>query len=588
MRRRNPLILSDKEDDFLAELLRRIARWASKDPSSDGKEFVSFDTYEDDAVRPLSAFRTNFVLRWEPRLRANCEIKLELTSIRETFDHASYYVDSESIVRAYSKFGVLLDKGWIPNVEGFYISSLEVPSSCRGQGVGLHVLETLIELSERHEIYLVWDYNTNVKRAEPEGSKAIENLKAWYQKAGGLFSPIASSLEIYDFVYPDYILKPYKGLVSAPEPITRLNPSEIAGAFLSKFPRKWWYTDEDWKIMVNAIQRQYNDPDNHYNGKFFADEFELEDLDTSLAEEHLIDLMEKAGNPMIGLSADWATTAFGLGEPELIMHFGVPVEVYPYVLVQDDEDIDRPWALLEYTGDGIDPDTDRAEYNEIKSEISEHYLGKLMAKEYAEFRADHGAEPLKFPTRTNRGVSTVKVAKKVIRDSKGRKIPAKYLKGYKGKKLTQRKKEIEQRRDEYKKALEKYDDEDNFPKSVIKKLYRPFETDKGIKSKPSSYTVEAKRRGFTGSISNKAKQASEYYGGKIPQSVLKEVNARGMAAWTSGGHRPGQTSHSWGIARVNSFLVGGKTFFTADKGLASKLPEEVQTAIKKERHWKGN
>lgn len=148
-------------------------------------------------------------------------------------------------------------------------------------------------------------------------------------------------------------------------------------------------------------------------------------------------------------------------------------------------------------------------------------------------------------------------------------------------------KEIEQRRDEYQNALDKYGDEDDFPKSVLKKLYRPFKTDQGVKSKRSSYTVEAKRRGFKGSIANKAKQASKYYGGKIPPSVLKEVNARGMAAWASGGHRPGQTSHSWGVARVNSFLVGGKAFFTSDKDLATKLPKKVQAAIKKERHWKG-
>lgn len=180
-----------------------------------------------------------------------------------------------------------------------------------------------------------------------------------------------------------------------------------------------------------------------------------------------------------------------------------------------------------------------------------------------------------------------KVAKSIVRDSKGRKIPQKYLAGYKGKRLEERKKEIEQRRNEYQDALETYGDEDNFPKQTLQKLYRPFKTDQGVKDKRSSYTVEAKRRGFKGSISEKASQASEYYGGKIPIQVLKEVNARGMAAWASGGHRPGQTSHSWGVARVNSFLVGGKTFFTADKDLASKLPKKVQSAIKKQRHWKG-
>ena len=169
--------------------------------------------------------------------------------------------------------------------------------------------------------------------------------------------------------------------------------------------------------------------------------------------------------------------------------------------------------------------------------------------------------------------------KKGTRDSQGRFIPEKYLKGYKGKRRQQRIDEIEQRRDEYNDALDKYGDEDDFPKTVLKKLYRPFKTDKGIKSKKSSYTVEAKNRGFTGSVKNKAEQASEYYGGKVPFDILEQVKDRGYAAWASGGHRPGQSSHSWGIARVNSFLVGGKTFFTADSDLADQLSDKVYNAI---------
>ena len=177
------------------------------------------------------------------------------------------------------------------------------------------------------------------------------------------------------------------------------------------------------------------------------------------------------------------------------------------------------------------------------------------------------------------------MAKKETRDSKGRLIPQKYLTGYKGKQLQERLEELEQRRDEYEDALEKYGNEDKFTKSIIKKLYRPFKTDKGIKSKRSKYTIEAEKRGFVGSIAEKSKAASKYYGGKVDASILKEVNRRGMAAWASGGHRAGQTSHSWGIARVNSFLVGGKTFFTSDKDQAKKMPNHVRKAIEQERTY---
>ena len=55
----------------------------------------------------------------------------------------------------------------------------------------------------------------------------------------------------------------------------------------------------------------------------------------------------------------------------------------------------------------------------------------------------------------------------------------------------------------------------------------------------------------------------------IPYSILKKVYDRGMAAW-KGGHRPGASSHAWAFARVNSFIVGGKTRKTADADLWKK------------------
>lgn len=55
----------------------------------------------------------------------------------------------------------------------------------------------------------------------------------------------------------------------------------------------------------------------------------------------------------------------------------------------------------------------------------------------------------------------------------------------------------------------------------------------------------------------------------IPYGILKKVYDRGMAAW-KGGHRPGATPHQWAFARVNSFIVGGKTRKTADADLWKK------------------
>jgi len=55
----------------------------------------------------------------------------------------------------------------------------------------------------------------------------------------------------------------------------------------------------------------------------------------------------------------------------------------------------------------------------------------------------------------------------------------------------------------------------------------------------------------------------------ISYSILKQVYNRGMAAW-KGGHRPGATPQQWALARVNSFLTGGKTRHTADSDLWKK------------------
>lgn len=64
-------------------------------------------------------------------------------------------------------------------------------------------------------------------------------------------------------------------------------------------------------------------------------------------------------------------------------------------------------------------------------------------------------------------------------------------------------------------------------------------------------------------LKKKAKKTGYSYG------TLKKVYDRGVAAWRTG-HRPGTTPQQWGMARVNSFVTGGKTAKTADKDLAKK------------------
>jgi len=61
----------------------------------------------------------------------------------------------------------------------------------------------------------------------------------------------------------------------------------------------------------------------------------------------------------------------------------------------------------------------------------------------------------------------------------------------------------------------------------------------------------------------------------ISYGNLKKVYDRGVAAWRTG-HRPGTTPAQWGMARVNSFITGGKTRTTADKDLWQSRKEEVE------------
>lgn len=61
----------------------------------------------------------------------------------------------------------------------------------------------------------------------------------------------------------------------------------------------------------------------------------------------------------------------------------------------------------------------------------------------------------------------------------------------------------------------------------------------------------------------------------ISYSILKQVYDRGMAAWKKT-HRPGTTPHQWAIARVNSFIKGGKTRQTADADLWKNRNESFE------------
>ena len=96
------------------------------------------------------------------------------------------------------------------------------------------------------------------------------------------------------------------------------------------------------------------------------------------------------------------------------------------------------------------------------------------------------------------------------------------------------------------------------------KAYVPWKSDKGVTVRSSSYTERFHKK-YPGvkSIPEIAKATH------IPAKTLQTVYNRGMAAWRTG-HRPGASQQAWGMARVHSFVLHGKTYRTTDSDLANK------------------
>lgn len=157
-------------------------------------------------------------------------------------------------------------------------------------------------------------------------------------------------------------------------------------------------------------------------------------------------------------------------------------------------------------------------------------------------------------------------------DLKGREIPERYLAGLPEDLRRQRIRELTVSRDAYRRGD-----------------YSELPTDRTARKmglvKQSAYTSVAKRRGieWRGDPNDMAKRVLSYYGGTGRSSefaeALTKVFRKGLAAWKSGGHRPGATAQNWAVARVNSLVVGGKAAWTADRKEFAVLPRSVRSQI---------
>ena len=138
-------------------------------------------------------------------------------------------------------------------------------------------------------------------------------------------------------------------------------------------------------------------------------------------------------------------------------------------------------------------------------------------------------------------------------------IPKRYLAGLSKKNKTRRAKEI--------KKFGSLNTKDP-------KAYVGFATDKGVKTRKSSYTKDwNKLFPDAKSIEERAKATG------IPKNLLQQSYNRGLAAWRTG-HRPGATQQQWGYARISSFALCGKTHYGPDADLVRKARQ-----TKKGKRW---
>ena len=95
--------------------------------------------------------------------------------------------------------------------------------------------------------------------------------------------------------------------------------------------------------------------------------------------------------------------------------------------------------------------------------------------------------------------------------------------------------------------------------------YKPFLTDKNMKTRKSKYIREWQKKFPNEKGLNKYSKATG-----VPIGLIRKSYNRGMAAWRTG-HRPGATQQQWGYARAASMLVCGKTHYTTDADIVQKI-----------------
>jgi hypothetical protein len=152
---------------------------------------------------------------------------------------------------------------------------------------------------------------------------------------------------------------------------------------------------------------------------------------------------------------------------------------------------------------------------------------------------------------------------------KVRKVPAKYTTGISKSTADKRKAEIRKRQ---------------AGKVKGKDLYKPLPGDSKKTTTKSIYTrkvgklrtdILARAQKMQGNQAERFIKAVAAETG-IPKRIIEQVYNKGLKAHATSGHRVGATASQWAIARVYSFLTGGKTSKTADAALYLEAKEAIK------------
>ena len=103
----------------------------------------------------------------------------------------------------------------------------------------------------------------------------------------------------------------------------------------------------------------------------------------------------------------------------------------------------------------------------------------------------------------------------------------------------------------YKTRKSKYTDESKQPA-----VYPPVMSEFDMLDEIESYDEDDMCEGLSAKTRETLKDKAE--DSNAPLGALAVVYRKGLGAYYSSGSRPGMTSHQWAMARVNSFLKGGK------------------------------